>query len=499
MTPIQQRTDDLNWMSLEGKTLDNDYVLGQCLGADEHRVVFKAQMKAGDSASAVVKLYRATPHTSDEQIALWESIRDLRHPNLMAILGTGRTKLEGQDLVYVAVEAAQERLDSIVRERPLDTTESGELVMSMCRGLEGLHEAGFVHGLLSPEHVLAVNDAVKLSTDGIRRVGSGGRIGIEYGKYQAPESAHGNATPEADVWCLGATLYEAMTQKQCVPDCRSEAAMLPAPFGTIVHRCLYSSPEARCTVSDVVQLCGRRERAFAAVAGADLVGAGSKAGRREAAPINSEESLYFVPRSASSTSRETRQFASGAISTGRPQWRIWALLAIVLLVVAILIWLARPRKSGAPIMNSAVTRSVPSQTSGAPAQKPTNPISSPAAPGTSAVQLSTRERSAPSPGRKPGQVERTGSAATQTHFANGPIWRVVTYTYNSSADAENQANSINKRHPDLNAGVFAPNGNAGPYLVVIGGQMSREDAVTLRQKALSLGLPRDSYLQNYKQ
>jgi hypothetical protein len=75
----------------------------------------------------------------------------------------------------------------------------------------------------------------------------------------------------------------------------------------------------------------------------------------------------------------------------------------------------------------------------------------------------------------------------------------VVYTYDGAADAQKTASSINEKHPDLKAEVFSPNGNSGPYLVVIGGQMNRENAVGLRQTARRLGLPRDTYLQNYKQ
>jgi hypothetical protein len=75
----------------------------------------------------------------------------------------------------------------------------------------------------------------------------------------------------------------------------------------------------------------------------------------------------------------------------------------------------------------------------------------------------------------------------------------VVYTYDVAADAETRARLVNEKHPDLKAEVFSPNGSSGPYLVVIGGQMNRETAMTLRQKARRLGLPRDTYAQNYKQ
>lgn len=494
MTPIQRRTDDLNWMSLEGKTLNDSYVLGQCLGADEHKVLFKAQVIAGEPNAAVVRIYRATSDVADEQLALWESIQQLRHPNLMAILGAGRTQLGGQDLIYVAVEAADEKLDGILRERPLDTTEARELATSMCRGLQRLHEAGLVHGSISPQHVFGVADAIKLSTHGAHRAGPANTsIAGEESKYVAPESANGNSTPEADIWCLGAALYEAMTQKACAADCHSEAMKLPSPFGTIVHRCLHSSPDARCTLSDVLQLCERRPHAFAAAAGAgaDVV---AETGHKKGVASRDhdiDESRYFVPRSVPAAEQEVRQFARRAAATRKIQWRTWLFLAVALLVVVALIWMARPRKSAASATVPRIGKSTVSQLPATPAQKATTSTASPAAP-SSAPNVA----SAP-----PGNAarERTALAGKQAQFVNGPIWRVVTYTYDSSRDAENRASAINNRHPDLKAGVFAPNGDAGPYLVVIGGEMSRESAVTLREKALRLGLPHDSYVQNYKQ
>src|SRR3954447_26611629 len=113
MTPIQQKTNYPNLMSLEGTTIDDQYVLGQCLGADERTVIFKAQVKDEHPATAIIKIYRAEPSVADEQIALWEEIKKLQHPNLAAVLGSGRTKLQSEELIYVAVEPADEMLDAV--------------------------------------------------------------------------------------------------------------------------------------------------------------------------------------------------------------------------------------------------------------------------------------------------------------------------------------------------------------------------------------------------
>jgi eukaryotic-like serine/threonine-protein kinase len=72
----------------------------------------------------------------------------------------------------------------------------------------------------------------------------------------------------------------------------------------------------------------------------------------------------------------------------------------------------------------------------------------------------------------------------------------VAYTYNREAQAQQKAEDIKKQHPSLNPEVFSPSGHA-PYLVTVGGVMSRDEANAFKQKARNEGLPRDVYVQNY--
>ena len=79
-----------------------------------------------------------------------------------------------------------------------------------------------------------------------------------------------------------------------------------------------------------------------------------------------------------------------------------------------------------------------------------------------------------------------------------PEWRVIAYTYMRLKDAENKARSINQKLPGLNAEVYTPKGrNQPPFLVAFGGRMTRTDAAGLQRKALSRGLPRDTFIRNY--
>jgi hypothetical protein len=76
-------------------------------------------------------------------------------------------------------------------------------------------------------------------------------------------------------------------------------------------------------------------------------------------------------------------------------------------------------------------------------------------------------------------------------------WRVVAFTYNREAQARQKVEALAAKHPNLRPEVFTPSGRA-PYLVVVGGTMSRDQAFAFVRKGRAEGLPHDSYAQNYR-
>jgi hypothetical protein len=129
--------------------------------------------------------------------------------------------------------------------------------------------------------------------------------------------------------------------------------------------------------------------------------------------------------------------------------------------------------------------------------EPSNGASAAAAPITTLAPVKTGEvpgaAATPTPAAKPtAAVNATGKEG-----GNGRTqWRVVAYTFNKESQAQQKADSLAKRNPSLSPQVFTPNGRA-PYLVTVGGPMTREQAEAFKRKALSAGLPHDLYAQNY--
>ncbi len=93
-------------------------------------------------------------------------------------------------------------------------------------------------------------------------------------------------------------------------------------------------------------------------------------------------------------------------------------------------------------------------------------------------------------GKKPLPAQESGGAGVREQ------WRVVAFTYNHADQAQKKADTIAQKHADLHPEVFTPTGEA-PYLVTVGGVMSRDQAFALAQRVRRLGLPRDTYAQNY--
>ncbi len=462
-----------NWPTLSGRILEGGYEIQELLEADGPRAAFKIRVLGAHGTNAYVDLFQVNATAAQEQMDAWTAAKELKHANLNTPLSFGWTQLDGADLIYVVLSRADELLSGVLRERALNSKETGDLLKSLVAGLQYLHGHGFVHGCVSPEQVLAMGESIKLSTVCIRRINTTPNVELTRARYVAPENSV-NVTPAADIWCLGATLFETLTQRMCGPNFVQDAAQLPVPFATVVGRCLDPDPQTRCKLADVVSLQSGRP--------APRVQSQPPA-HPQTPPVLAEVPLLS-------------RIAPRAKSRSTPA-RTWIYAALGLLVVLALIWFARPKRTTVKqeTASSAPTAPVPVSRGSAWETRTLTP-----------PDAATRKSTArpPNPGATiattaPAPRESALPAKDALHTGNRPVWRVILYTYARQEDAEKMAQSVNAKHAGLNAEVFTPSGHGGPYLVTAGGQMTREDAVRLRQQVRGLGMPRDSYIQNYRQ
>jgi TonB family protein len=159
------------------------------------------------------------------------------------------------------MEYAEENLAQFLPQRPLAPEETRDMLEPFLDTLKYLHAQSLVHTRIRPGNILAIDDQLKLSSDTICRVGeSRGRL-EKSDVYLPPEAATRTISPADDLWALGVTLVEALTQQ--VPPVQQSASQpeqqeepslpdtLPEPFLDITRHCLRRDPQRRWTVADI--------------------------------------------------------------------------------------------------------------------------------------------------------------------------------------------------------------------------------------------------------
>ncbi|MES1257124.1 MAG: hypothetical protein ABUS51_01790, partial [Acidobacteriota bacterium] len=76
-------------------------------------------------------------------------------------------------------------------------------------------------------------------------------------------------------------------------------------------------------------------------------------------------------------------------------------------------------------------------------------------------------------------------------------WAVVVATYGARPAAEKRASSLTRKWPRFRAEVFQPASERPYHMVVIGRDLSQDEAVALRRRAIASGLPRDTYIRRF--
>ncbi|HUM05346.1 MAG TPA: TonB family protein, partial [Terriglobales bacterium] len=180
----------------------------------------------------------------------------LTHPALIRLYESGRCEMEGTALLYVVMELAEENLSQVVPERALTADEAQAMLPVVLKALGHVHGRGFVHGSVKPSNVLAAGEQVKVSSDTLRPVDEPvhGRQALSV--YDAPEARKSSLSPTGDVWSLGMTIAEVLTQRLPTWDrTKGTGPVTPAgisqPFADIVQHCLELDPKQRWTVTQI--------------------------------------------------------------------------------------------------------------------------------------------------------------------------------------------------------------------------------------------------------
>ena len=239
----------------EGRVIDGRFALHEWLGGSATSGIFRTDLPQPVAKRAAIKLIPAEGAEADAYVSGWAKAATLSNPYLMRVYRSGRHQFGSIGLVYVVMECADEVLSQILPMRALTTDETRETLGPVADALGYLHEKGFVHGHLKPANILVVNDQVKISGDNITSGGVRSRFEPP-SRYDAPEVGMGAPTPASDVWSLGMTLLETLTQRRLVWDRTSSRDLappeeMPRAFAEIVRECLRRNPDERCSLEEM--------------------------------------------------------------------------------------------------------------------------------------------------------------------------------------------------------------------------------------------------------
>lgn len=239
-----------------GRVVDARFRLDEWLGSSGQSGVFRCEITNDPEQKAAIKLFPADAAGSRSCAADWAAGADLRHPHLIRIFRSGRDRVDDTAVLYVVTEYAGEILSDILPERALTPAEVKEMLGPIFDALAYLHQKEFVHGRLRPSNIMVVDDQLKLSVENIRGPSAIPKPPQTLEVYDAPESTLGKPTPAMDVWSLGITLVEALTQappawNRASPAEPTVPASLPKPFAEIAQECLRLDPAQRCTLGEI--------------------------------------------------------------------------------------------------------------------------------------------------------------------------------------------------------------------------------------------------------
>lgn len=285
LPPPDPQTSDFGGIPPAG--LPQQYELLGVLGSGGMGVVYKARQTSLNRIVALKVLRCASDISELARLRVEaEAVARLQHPGVVQIFEVGERN--GQPflaLEYVAGGTLAKRLAG----QPQPPRDAATLVAKLADAVHYAHTQGVVHRDLKPGNVLLADNSnlksliPKIADFGIARIldtdarqtQTGTRLGTP--SYMAPEQAAGatDIGPAADVWALGAILYDCLTgrppfqglsaletmdqvrTREPIPPARLQS-QVPRDLDTVCLMCLRKDPSQRyATAKDLADDLGR--------------------------------------------------------------------------------------------------------------------------------------------------------------------------------------------------------------------------------------------------
>jgi serine/threonine protein kinase len=227
----------LAWPQLQGRVVGDGYRLIRFLDGSETSGRFEGKTDGSENANVMVQLFSLTPRQGRERLELWRSLQLLNEPEILKVLASGTADWPDLHFDYLVTELPDESLAGVLHDRVLDDDEARQVVKSVAAALVVMHDHQFVHASVQPSNIYSVGDNIKLSVATVQRPGASDIL-AEPSAYQAPEVSSFAFSSASDIWSLGVTLFQSLTQQLPGDDAMERAAELSAPFPEILKHSL---------------------------------------------------------------------------------------------------------------------------------------------------------------------------------------------------------------------------------------------------------------------
>jgi D-alanyl-D-alanine dipeptidase len=233
--------------SLAGRTLPNGLQVLKRLGAIPLGELYLAEYLDSDIE---VELLVTPPGVRGSEADLLQRCARIKHPNVASIYDVGET-VDGALWATFEMRRGQLLSETVSAADLLPQYKSIALVLQAASGLQAAHEAGLVHGDLSPDSILVTSSADNRPLVKLIRFGSmqlWGKPAAASGastEYAAPERLTGHLLDErSDVFSLGAVLHHLLTGAPPGGD-RHMASSIPEAVHRVLVKALEPSPDDR--------------------------------------------------------------------------------------------------------------------------------------------------------------------------------------------------------------------------------------------------------------
>jgi eukaryotic-like serine/threonine-protein kinase len=255
----------------------------------------------------------------------------LAHPNIVSIYDAGEE--DGKPFIVMEYVEGTTLADEVARRKRIPPDEVVDLALQACGALAHAHDAGLVHRDVKPQNLLLRTDGVlKIADFGIARTADATsltQVGTVLGtaQYLSPEQAAGEqVTAAADLYSLGAVLYELLTGQ---PPRRFESlAELGARQSEPIIPVRELAPEASETLEDVVMRCLAKNPAFRPGSAAAVA--------HELAAASPEPPTQALPRTTIAPATEVMPRPSERVPASRRRLAWLAVGAAALLAAALI-------------------------------------------------------------------------------------------------------------------------------------------------------------------